>query len=221
MSHRNHRTPHVSPAQVDSRPLFGVLILAVTAFSLALAQTVSAHPDHGTEGVASGQSLLQGLLHPISGLDHLLAMIAVGVLAVTCKNRTVAWLTPFGFLAGMALGGVVGISVLSSVAGPGAELAIALSVILLGVLIGTVTNSSGWWLPMAAAVFGAFPGLAHGAELPARAIPVAYIAGFLVATALLHLAGTGIGIGLRQSVRIRQIAAAVVSSAGIVLFVSL
>jgi len=203
------------------RPSVGLFCLSLTAFTVLLADAAAAHPGDSGHGSSGMQSLLQGIIHPITGIDHLLAMVAVGVLAATSKNRKVAWFTPVGFLCGMTIGGLLGVSVLSSVALPGAELAIALSVVLLGVFIATLTKTAGWWLPISATVFGAFHGLAHGVELPSRAIPVSYVAGFLIATALLHVAGAGIGVGLRHSPRTRQIAAAIISSAGIALLISI
>lgn len=188
---------------------------------MLLADSAGAHTGDSQQRLDGVESLLHGIIHPVSGVDHLLAMVAVGVLAATSKNRQVAWLTPVGFVAGMAIGGVLGISVWSSVGVPAAELAIAFSVILLGIFIATLTKTAGWWLPITAAVFGAFHGLAHGVELPSGAIPVSYIAGFLIATAVLHMIGAGIGVGLRTSPRARQAASVVVSSAGVVLLLSL
>lgn len=139
---------------------------------------------------AQAGGFLSGLLHPVLGPDHLLAMVAVGLWGAIL-GRPLMLLLPLVFpmlmLSGAALA-LVGVSL------PGAEYGIALSVLALGVAVASA------WRPAAAlalslvAVFGAFHGYAHGTELPASADPVAYAAGFIIATGLLH--GAGILLGL-------------------------
>jgi urease accessory protein len=155
-----------------------------------------------------------GALHPFLGLDHLLAMVAVGVLAATASSRRIAWLTPVGFLTGMIVGGLAGLAGLEL---PLVELVIAMSVVALGLAIIVVTENRGLWLPVIAAAFGAAHGHAHGAELPAGALPLAYVVGFVAATAALHLAGTALGVGLRRTPTIRVGAGALVATAGLTL----
>jgi urease accessory protein len=190
-------------------------ILAAALFGGVLSVLVIAEPAGAHTGLpASGA--LGGAVHPLSGIDHLLAMVAVGVLAATARDLRVAWLTPAGFVGGMIGGGVLG---LVGVDVPAVELAIAASVVALGVLIITATHNQGLWLPVLAAAFGAAHGFAHGAELPVGAVPVAYVTGFVVATAALHLSGTGIGLALRRAPAVRVAAGALVSTAGIALLV--
>jgi urease accessory protein len=179
---------------------------------LVVAAPAIAHTGPPADGA------LDGVLHPLSGVDHLLAMVAVGVLAATTRDRRVAWLTPIGFVAGMIAGGAVG---LAGPEVPVVEVAIAASVVVLGLLIGTVARDTGPWLVVVAASFGAAHGHAHGAELPAGAAPFVYTAGFVVATAALHLAGTVGGLGLRRLPIVRVAIGIAVGAVGVVLLASL
>lgn len=162
-----------------------------TAFRLFLAITVLlvpsialAHPGHGGES-----SLLGGFIHPFGGIDHLLAMTAVGLFAAHLGGRAL-WAVPATFVAVMALGGVFGAVGVSL---PFTEAAIALSVLVFGFVI-----FSGMTPPVLAAmalvgIFAAFHGHAHGAEMPVGASGAVYGIGFMAATALVH--GFGIALG--------------------------
>lgn len=148
----------------------------------AIADPVLAHPGHG-DG-----SLYAGLAHPFTGLDHMLAMTAVGVLAAT-KGGSAKWAWPCGFVGAMVAGYGLGTSF------PGAhvvEPAILASVIVLGALLASAIST-----PFAIgmgliAVFGLCHGYAHGSEAPYNA-GLAFPVGFVVATAILH--GLGLGFG--------------------------
>jgi urease accessory protein len=165
-----------------SRTAFRLLV----AIALLLAPSVaSAHPGHVEDG-----SLLGGFIHPFGGIDHLLAMTAVGLFAANLGGRAL-WAVPTTFVAVMALGGVFGAAGVSL---PFTETAIALSVLVFGFVI-----SSGMTPPVPAAIalvgiFAVFHGHAHGTEMPAGVSGVVYGFGFMVATALLH--GLGITLGL-------------------------
>jgi urease accessory protein len=138
---------------------------------------------------ASHAGAAQGFAHPFSGLDHILAMVAVGLWAAQIGRRAL-WVLPLAFPLAMAAGGLLG---LSGVALPGIETGIAASVALLGLLIALAAKPQ---LPTAiglVALFALFHGHAHGAELPAAASPLLYGLGFVTATAVLHLIGLGIG----------------------------
>ncbi len=153
----------------------GFIALALL-LSPALAQ---AHPGHLDSG------LLAGLSHPLGGLDHLLAMLAVGLWAAQQQGRA-RWLLPLGFLASLLLGGLLGFAGLRL---PLLEPAISASLLALGLLVSTALR-----LPLALAValsgLLAFShGLAHGLELPLLASPWSYAAGFVAASAALHAAG--------------------------------
>lgn len=161
--------------------------------ALLAAAPAGAHPGH-TGGVASG------LLHPVTGPDHLLAMVAVGIVAATAADRRARWMAPAAFLGGMLLGGLAGIAGLPL---PGAELMIVASVIVLGLVVAGALQGRGNLLIGGLVLAGLAHGHAHGAEAPTAAHPAAYVAGFLAATASLHLAGVGIGSVIRDRRTIR------------------
>jgi urease accessory protein len=156
----------------------------IVVAALALATPAFAHEQGGVAG-----GLASGLLHPLTGIDHRIAMVAVGIWGAQL-GAPALWLLPVTFPLVMAFGGVAGIL---HVALPAPEVAIALSALVLGAAVATRTR-----VPLAAAVavvgvFAIFHGHAHGVELPAAANPLAYGAGFVVATGLLHLCGIAIG----------------------------
>jgi urease accessory protein len=161
-----------------------VLALAILAFSPTLAM---AHT-----GAGDTMGFLHGFAHPLGGLDHVLAMLAVGILAAVLGGRAL-WLIPLSFLSVMLLGFALG---LLQVELPLVELGIALSSVAIG--LAAMTRHP---LPLSAAmtlvaVFAVFHGHAHGAEMPATTEGLGYAAGFLSATALLHLAGLAGIIGM-------------------------
>lgn len=198
----------------ESRPLLRHAVAGIAGVLVAgvlVAPPAAAHTGLSTRGVTDG------LTHPLTGADHLLAMVAVGVLAALTSDRRIAWLTPAGFLAGMVVGGTAGIV---GIAAPFTELAIAGSLVALGSLIVIRTDGRGLWLPFVAAVIGTLHGHAHGAELPEGAAVLGYVAGFVTSTALLHLGGVGIGLQLRKASVLRVAAGALVSGVGVLLLVS-
>jgi len=155
--------------------------LPALAALLALAPTAAfAHPGHG-----EALGFAAGFLHPMSGLDHILCMVAVGVFAFVLGGRALI-LVPLSFVGMMAVGFLLGAN---GVQLPFVELGIALSSIVIGAVA-----ASGKSMPVAAAmslvgVFAVFHGHAHGAEMPANAGGLEFAAGFMTATALLHAAG--------------------------------
>lgn len=156
----------------------------LAAVTLALATAAAqAHTGHDTG------SLFAGLAHPL-GLDHLLAMVAVGVWSVLALPAGRRWAGPFVFMTGLAAGAAAGVA---GIALPLVEPAIALSVVVFAAMLARPRA-----LPAAAglaltALAAALHGLAHGAELPAGAGFAAYAAGFLGTTGLLHALGLGLG----------------------------
>lgn len=158
--------------------------------------------------------LLDGLLHPVLGWDHLLAILAVGMLAAVVGDKRIALATPIGFVVGMLLGGLVGIAGLALGA---VELAILGSVVVLGLLLAIPNAKFGWWLPILAAGLGAFHGHAHGNELPAAAMPALYVAGFIAATVALHAAGAGTGLLIGRSERVRAGVGGTIAGLGVLL----
>jgi urease accessory protein len=184
-------------------------MLRKTTTALAILLAAPLALAHG-EGVHThGAGLIAGLAHPFSGLDHLLAMVAVGLWAAQQRGQAL-WALPSSFIAAMGLGAALG---LSGVALPAIEAGIALSVLVLGLL---VALQSRWGLPVACAatgMFALFHGAAHGLEMPLAASPWGYGLGMLAATALLHAAGVLAGVKTR-AVWLR-LAGAAVSITGI------
>ena len=138
--------------------------------------------------------------HPISGLDHVLAMVAVGLWGVQLGAPAI-WLLPVTFPMVMAFGGFLG---LLGVPIPGVELGIALSAILLGSMVTTEARPPSWLAATLVGFFAIFHGHAHGSELPAGENGLLYSVGFVIATGCLH--ATGISIGLIHRWRSGRIA---------------
>ncbi len=160
---------------------------------IGTALTAAAYAHTGV-GLHGGNGSTAGFLHPLMGLDHLLAMLGIGVWAAQLGNRAV-WLIPAAFVTAM-VGGAA--PALSGAPLPMAEFGIGGSVLVIGGLI-----AFGARLPLSVAMalagaFALFHGHAHGTELPGFAHPAAYGAGFVAATALLHAAGVGIARLARQ-----------------------
>jgi len=175
-----------------------VSIPALIAASLVLVPNLaSAHIIPGTT-----HGLREGLVHPWSGLDHLLAMIAVGLWAAQHRGAAV-WRIPLAFVSVMALGGVLG---LSGASVPGVEFGIALSVLVLGALIATATQFKTVWSMALVGGFALFHGFAHGHEMPAAVSALPFSIGFLLSTLALHGVGISVGLSLQQQPRLIRIA---------------
>ena len=168
-------------------PLFARTGLAVVLM-LAFTQAALAH-----SGADAALGLKSGLLHPVTGLDHLVAMVAVGLWGAQLGNPAI-WMLPITFPLVMAMGGLVGIAGLPL---PLPEQAIALSGIALGALVAFRTRAPLAIAMLLVGVFAIFHGYAHGRELPQAADPLAYAVGFVVATGMLHLCGIVIGLIVR------------------------
>lgn len=165
------------------------------AFALAvLAVSTLASPAMAHTFGAWGAGFPQGFLHPMLGLDHILAMVGVGFWAGQLGGRAM-WLVPLSFVTAMILGGALG---LSGIGLPGVEMGIGGSIVLLGLLIALRTRMALRYSMASVAAFAVFHGFAHGAEAPEAADPVMYCVGFIMATALLHAIGIGLsGISTR------------------------
>jgi urease accessory protein len=133
---------------------------------------------------------VSGFKHPISGLDHVIAMVSVGLWGAQLGAPAI-WLLPVAFPMVMALGGMLG---LMGVPLPGTEIGIALSAIGLGGAVATEAQPPLWIAALLVGFFAIFHGHAHGTELPADENGMLYSVGFVVATGLLHLTGVGIGL---------------------------
>jgi urease accessory protein len=157
--------------------------LAAAAATMALL----AGPAAAHTGSATVVGFISGFLHPIGGLDHVLAMVAVGMLAALIGGRAL-WLVPASFLGAMVMGSALGFSL------PFVELGIVASVVVLGAIVALAPRVPVTVAMALAAAFGMFHGHAHGAEMPAAVSPVLYGLGFVAATATLHLIGVGVGL---------------------------
>lgn len=181
----------------------------------ALTLFVTAAAAEAHTGIGSTMGFAHGFGHPFSGLDHILAMVAVGLFAANLGGRAL-WLVPLSFVSMMAVGGALGVTGVNLAF---VEIGIAASVIVLGLAV-----AMQWNLPVAGAMalvgfFAMFHGHAHGAEMPTDASGLAYGVGFLLATAILHLIGIGLGLGIGMlakatSRRTMQASGAVMSLAG-------
>lgn len=138
---------------------------------------------HGLGGEAAGFSA--GLAHPLGGLDHLLAMVAVGLWAAQQGGKAV-WAIPLAFMAAMTAGGGLG---LAAIPLPGVEFTILVSLMVLGSLVAFKRRPPVVLGMTIVAVLALFHGHAHGSELPEAASPILYAVGFLLASAILHAAG--------------------------------
>jgi len=156
--------------------LAALLLLAVTDVSA-----------HSAEGIAGG--FLSGLMHPVLGPDHVIAMVAVGLWGAFL-GRPAIWLLPIVFPMVMAFGGALGVA---GVPVPAVETGIAVSAIVLGAMVAFAARPPIWVAAVIVGAFAIFHGHAHGTELPGAANPLAYSLGFVIATGLLHLCGIAFG----------------------------
>ena len=161
------------------------------ASTLLMATPVMAHTGHGVHGFESGLS------HPLMGADHLMAMLTVGIWSALALN-TKRWLGPATFIGGMSLGAILG---LNGMALPFLEPSIALSVVMMGLLLLAFSRVSTQVSLGLIGVFALFHGNAHGLEAPLGGTVAAYMAGFLLSTSVLHIAGLGLGTVLRTQVQ--------------------
>lgn len=162
---------------------------ALVALAMVLAAgTAQAHPGHGEA------SFMAGIGHPF-GLDHLLAMVAVGVWSVLALPRARVWQGPATFLLALMAAAVIGAAGVSL---PFVEQGIALSVILFGAMLVLATRQHAPGIGLAlVAVAASLHGLAHGAEAPASGF-LAYAFGFLLSTALLHAGGMTVALAIKR-----------------------
>lgn len=160
------------------------------ALGLVWLTPAAAHVGHGTVG--SG-NFLDGLLHPVTGLEHLVAMVAVGLWGAQLGAPAI-WLLPIVFPLVMAVGGFAGLLGLPL---PAVDLGVALSGVILGLCVAAAARPTTWIPAVIVAAFGLLHGHAHGTAMPISGSPIAFGAGFVVATGLLHLFGILIGVLVR------------------------
>ena len=191
-----------------SRPArLGALAAAMV---LTMAGAAEAHT-----GLGHTSGFMHGAMHPISGLDHVLAMIAVGLLAAQLGGRAL-WVVPLSFMSMMGVGGALGFS---GVEIPFIEFGIAASVLVLGALVALNMRLQTAIAASLAAAFAIFHGYAHGAEIPADVGGAAYMAGFVTSTGLLHLTGIALAIlatkALSKGLVLNRLAGSIIAVAGI------
>ena len=153
--------------------------------SMLLVSVAFAHAD--AETLKGG--LISGFLHPLTGLDHIVAMVAVGLWGVFL-GRPAIWLLPVIFPMVMAFGGALGVL---GIPIPGTEIGIALSGIVLGIMVAFAIKPPLWVAAVIVGFFAIFHGYAHGVELPNATNPLIFSIGFVISTGLLHLAGIAFG----------------------------
>ena len=161
-----------------------------SAHTLAAAWLLTSTPAAAHTGTGLAGGFVSGLTHPLTGFDHLLAMVSVGLWG-TFLGRPLIYALPVVFPVVMVLGAALG---MFGVRLPMVEIGVALSVLALGTCIAMSLRAPVWMASAIVAAFAIFHGYAHGRELPAAADPVGYSVGFVLATGLLHVAGIGIGL---------------------------
>lgn len=144
-----------------------------------------AHAETNTVG-----GFVAGILHPLTGLDHIVAMVAVGLWGAYLGAPAI-WLLPVIFPLVMACGGALGVLFGPM---PGVEMTIALSGVALGLVVMIAARPPIWLAACIVGFFAIFHGYSHGVELPKLANPFTYAAGFVLATGLLHLSGIALGL---------------------------
>lgn len=184
---------------------------AAPAIFLALTSSAFAHT-----GVGDSSGFVHGFSHPVSGLDHVLAMVTVGLYAALLGGRAL-WAVPATFVAVMAIGGALGIAGIGLLY---AEIGIALSVIVLGLAVAFRISLPALAAMALVGLFAVFHGYTHGAEMPRDLSGYEYAVGFMLATALLH--GSGIALGLmagrfaaQGGWRVAQVAGGAMALAGV------
>ena len=169
----------------SSSPTPALCRLATLTLVLLAPAVAGAHPQTGGIG-----GFVSGFLHPLTGLDHIAAMVAVGLWGAYL-GAPAMWLLPVIFPMVMAFGGALGVL---GVPLPGVEFCIALSGIMLGLAVAFAARPPLWIAGLMVGFFAIFHGHSHGTELPHAANAFTYAVGFVLATGLLHLSGIALGL---------------------------
>ena len=183
---------------------------------LVLPSLLMLTPALAHTGIGETTGFAHGFVHPVGGMDHVLAMVAVGLFAALTGGRAL-WLVPASFVSMMAVGGALG---MAGIGIPFVEIGIGLSVVVFGAAVALRAN-----VPVVAAMavagfFAIFHGHAHGAEMPDNVSGFEYAVGFVLATALLHAAGIGLGLAIGKmsdvrGTRVARLTGGVVAVAGV------
>lgn len=164
------------------------LMLGIACLLLLVEPAFAHEEDEG------GVGFLAGLFHPALGLDHLLAMLSVGILSAQIGGRAI-WYIPATFVLIMIVGGVMG---MNGIGLPLVEAGIAISVLVLGIALAAEKYIPAWIAVISVGIFGVFHGHAHGTEMPMIANPWLYGMGFVTGTAIIHLIGVFVGFGFKR-----------------------
>ena len=148
---------------------------------------------YGHEGGGITGGFVSGFYHPLLGWDHVAAMVAVGLWGAFLGNPAI-WVLPVVFPLVMAFGGALGVM---GIPIPSIETGIAVSAIFLGAMVAFAVRPPLWIAAVLVGLFAIFHGHAHGTELPGAANPLAYSAGFVISTGMLHLSGIAFGLLVR------------------------
>lgn len=165
-----------------------VRVLLITCTVLSISTLAYSHEGGGITG-----GFISGFLHPILGWDHVAAMVAVGLWGAFLGNPAI-WILPVVFPLVMAFGGALGVM---GIPIPSVETGIAVSAIVLGIMVAFALRPPLWIAALLVGGFAIFHGHAHGTELPGAANPLAYSAGFVISTGMLHLCGIAFGLLVR------------------------
>lgn len=176
-------------------------------FLASLPTLASAHSGHDSTGLAAG------LAHPLGGLDHILAMVAVGFWGASLGGHA-RWQLPLAFVVAMLAGGTLG---MAGLALPGVEPMILASSIVIGLALACTGTPNRAAAASLCAGFALFHGLAHGAEMPVSASATGYAAGFAVATLALHGIGFASGRVARFVPHLHRVAGSLVAAGGLAL----
>jgi urease accessory protein len=186
------------------------MIFLILAAALLAPATVLAHNPGGVAG-----GFASGFMHPMTGIDHILAMVAVGIWGAQLGAPAI-WALPIAFPLVMSVGGAMGVR---GVPLPGVEIGIAASALLLGLMIFSESRPSLVVAALLVGFFAVFHGYAHGTELPRAANPLAYGVGCVFATGLLHVSGITMGLihHWPTGARVLRVAGGGISLAGLFL----
>jgi urease accessory protein len=190
-----------------------VKLALLTVMTALFASGATAHT-----GIGDLSGFVSGFTHPLLGIDHVIAMVAVGMWGAFLGPPAI-WLLPVVFPLVMTFGGMLGII---GVPLPGVEVGIAFSAIVLGAMVALAATPPLWMAAIIVGVFAVFHGFAHGTELPSSSDPVHYALGFVTATGLLHLLGIGFGLlaAFAPGRLVVRLSGAAIALAGVFFFVN-
>lgn len=169
------------------------LLLACGLLSSFWPSMAEAHPGHGV-------GVMGGMMHPLTGIDHMMGLLAIGIWAARNGSKLYRLLVPMAFLGGMIVGGVMGIEHMAPYF---LESALIMTLIATGVLFVLSVRLPIYLQLLVAVFFALWHGLAHGAEIPSMVEPWAFIVGFVISSAMLLAVGVALGLTVFNT-RVRE-----------------